>query len=305
MGFANANSLALNAFSLRTEDALQLVAQMVGHAAFQTQGRDFYLEESEIVDELLCKKMITSTNDNWGFFCLTPIGKRCFKPAIKLRDKHCLLQHVRDFDGDHSNMSVFELCAILGSDGWQDEEMASGAGLEPYQRKTKEKIWYRHPSKPTSKNYLRVLVQARKLFSLGLAAIHHFQSESCLDTLGSLYFVVFDYSDSDTVVPLRLNLSSFSLLVYVTCSLVSVSVSQVTLKTEQPRYYSTILTLAESNPQKLHLIQPGCRKNVLNKLVGIENENEDEAMQVENMQGLSEESGHLRRPMFSFFHELS
>lgn len=120
---------------------------------------------------------------------MTSLGKKCFKPAIKLGDKHSILQHVRDCNGDHSNMSVFELCAILGSEGWQDEETASGAGIEPYGRKTKRRIWYRHPSKLTSKNYLRVLLQARNLFSLGLDAIYHFQSEAYLDTLEC--FIVF------------------------------------------------------------------------------------------------------------------
>ena len=119
---------------------------------------------------------------------MTWIGKKCFKPAIKLCDRHSILQHVRDCGADQSNMSVFELCAMLGSDGWQDEEKASGAGLEPYGRKTKTKTWYRHPSKLTSKNYLRVLLQARKLFSCGLEAIYHFQSEAYLDTLDFFVF---------------------------------------------------------------------------------------------------------------------
>lgn len=81
-----------------------------------------------------------------------------------------------------------------------------------------------------------------------------------------------------------------TLFVYVTstCSLVSASV-KYSVKTDQPRYYSAILALAESSPNKLSAIQPGCKKNVYDKLVGIE---KNGAVQEEHMQGLSEESGH-------------
>ena len=165
--------------NLRSDAAIALASEMVEHAAFYTQGRDFYLEEGVLVDELVQKGMIKSTHDDWSFFCLTKTAKSIFKATIKIKYASHLHQYIRNVGATSAEATAFELCALLGHKGWSDETTTiSGANIESYKRKN-EKTWWRHPTRAVSKNYLRVLLQAKTFFKQGLPEIYHFQPESC------------------------------------------------------------------------------------------------------------------------------
>ena len=167
-------------YHLRSKQAIALMADMVDHAAFESQGRDFYLEDSDAVDELLAKGFIKSTHDDWGFYTLTINGKLLFKAGIELTARKGLHQYMRA-DLDRNEMSAFELCSLLGSRGWSDKLGASSNDCEPITLTNMVKVWFRHPNKPVSKTYLKVLLEAKPLLRQGLPAIHHFQSEAYLD----------------------------------------------------------------------------------------------------------------------------
>ena len=154
---------------------------MVDHAAFDSQGRDFYLEDSDCVDELLAKGFIKSTHEDWGFYSLTSNGKLHFRAGIELTDRKGLHQYTRA-NLDRNELSAFELCALLGSRGWSDQIGigTSSNDCKPVSLTNMVKVWFRHPNKQVSKNYLKVLLEAKNLLRQGLPAIYHFQSEAYL-----------------------------------------------------------------------------------------------------------------------------
>lgn len=184
---------------LRSRAAVSLVHDMADHGAFASRGRDFHVydehdvtaTEKQYLDELLANELAMPTNAEKGFYTLTSKASYALRPSVKLSCPVLLHHFCRDISDDA--MSCYELSVGLQRNGWNDMESVSPASVQAYCIKG-AKVWYRHPSKPVSKNYLRVLLQSDHFFKHGLLEIHHMQPEMCHDIVNmpTKFFLTFD-----------------------------------------------------------------------------------------------------------------
>lgn len=171
---------------------------MADHGAFASRGRDFHVydesdgtvNEKHYLDELLASDLAMPTNAEKGFYTLTSKASYALRPAMKLSRPVPLHHFCRDIS-DEAAMSCYELSVCLQRNGWNDKEAFSPASIQAYCIGG-AKMWFRHPSKPVSKNYLRVLLQSDHFFKHGLLEIHHMQPEMCpdIDNMATKHFLL-------------------------------------------------------------------------------------------------------------------
>lgn len=168
-----------NSQRARPSDHLNLIVDMGYAGAIHGAGKDYHVPPSPALSALMDADHLRQSphNHRGGFYTLSPSTSNLLRPATHVTRVALIHEYCRD--AAIEDMSVLELALKLIARGWHDEPRprTRTRSIAPF-KPDGNKVWYRDPSKPISKHYLRSLLKAGHLFKKGVAAIHHARLES-------------------------------------------------------------------------------------------------------------------------------